>query len=867
MRKAFFYLFFLSSIVQINGQSLSDFSKVNLNEQSASLEEILERISHQTSVDFSFNTDIVNENQRIDFVVRNVPLEEAVKQLCEEFGLEYIFVEGQIVLIAAKKKLETFVIKGYISDKESGETLISSSLAIKGSNIGTYSNDFGFYSLVLKEGSHTLVCSYVGYEAFEFQLVLDGNKEQNIELKPLSIELPSVTVELSAIEVLNKPTLGEMNLKPSELNQLPEFGGESGLIKGIQNLPGIKGHSDGSSFFYARGGERDQNLLIIDDAPIYNPTHLFGFYSFVVPEFTKEIKIFKSDMPASSGDFLSSLISVRTKDGNLNKFGINVSLNPLVNRFSFEVPMFKKKSALFASYRRSSFEWLYKPNYPNSDLHFGDFNFKWNIKLGSNSRLFLTIIQIRDTYQNRNGTFNELRWGNSAGTIRWNQVFGSKLFANTTLYTGSYTVNLTLKPDLWKSELGNLSLKSDFNYYPHPKVNAKFGWELQAYFTNPGQLSINSDLSLLPNVSSNYSRKGVVYAQSSIDIFDKLKLNVGLRMIHWANLGPNTYYEFDDNYEIQDTVNISTGIYKNYFNADPRLSLQYSPGKTTQFKLSYGRYHQYLQQISNSISPFTALEVWLPSSPNIKPQASKQWALGFLKYFEKADLEFSSSGYYKKSENQIDYSGHGTTYLNPFLEGELRFGSSRAYGLEFLLRKSSGNSSAKLSGWISYNWSRVFRTTKDINDGIEYRALQDRPHDLSVVLNYKLAKRISFSANWNSQSGSTFTSPISYFTFNDQLVPVYGERNNDRLPAYHRLDLALKFVFNKKSDSGFQNDLTFSLYNALGHRNVYAVKFNKLFSEEVNPNVPSNVIDDSVLSPSQIDLIRFFPSLTYKFKI
>ena len=684
-------------------------------------------------------------------------------------------------------------------------------------------------------------------------------------LKTSTIDLPAIIVAPPLENILHKKQLGHMALSPSELTNLPEFGGEAGLIKGLQALPGIKMHSDGSAFFYTRGGERDQNLVIIDDAPIFNPSHLMGFYSVVIPDFAKSINVYKSDMPAAMGDRLSSIISIRTNDGNLNKVSFSGALNPLVNRLTLEAPLVKQKSSVFLSYRRSNYEWIWTLANPAADLDisFQDFHFKWNIKVNEKDRLFYTIIQSSDNFINLAAPSTGLRSGNLATSLRWNHIFSPKLFSNTTLYTGNYTSTLFVTPNSWRSALGMLSLKSDFTHYASPRYTAKFGLEAQGYFTAPGELTLDTAIAILPEITRNYSRKLVLYYQGTADLSEKLKLRAGLRMINWSNLGPKTYFNFDDNYEVVDTVSASSGVYNSYFTIDPRISLQYSVDSISQLKFSYGVYHQYLQLISNSISPFTSLEVWLPANPNIRPQVASQWAVSYLRYFEPLKMELSTAAYYKFSKNQIDYAEHATTYLNPFLEAELRFGTSHAYGIEFLLKKDFG----RLNGWLSYTYSRVFRRTAALNDGKPYRAFQDRPHDFSMVLNYRLSERLFCSAYWTSYSGSTFTSPIGFYDFNGQPVPIYGEKNNDRLPAYHRLDLSLKLILNKKETSRFKHSVTFSIYNALAHRNVYAVKFNKQLTSGFFPPVAANVLANHQLSPSQLDLIRFFPSLTYKFKL
>ncbi|MCB0706615.1 MAG: TonB-dependent receptor [Saprospiraceae bacterium] len=863
-------IFFFLAVIpnSLSGQPDSGYPPITIQEESIKVGKLLKEISRQSGADFSYNSKVVDTKKTVSFFVREASLDETLQQLAQKLNVVYKIVEGQIILNYAENSPaeipeEFFTLSGFLSDQSTGENLISAAVYVKGTNKGVYTNEFGYYALSLKKGKYKVVYSYVGYKQVEVEVDLKNDIQKIVALPLSSIELPQIVVELPTESILTKSAPNELNLTPDDLNSLPEFGGESGLVKGLQTLPGIKTHSDGSAFFYVRGGDRDQNLIIIDDAPIYNPSHLLGFYSMVIPDFTKQITVYKSDVPASMGDRLSSIISIRTKDGNLNKFEFSGALNPFINRFSIETPLIKQRSSLSVTYRHSNYQWLYKRADETANFGFSDFQLKWNLKINNNNRLFFTTIQGRDIFANGLQPVTDIRWGNGAATLRWNHLFGPKLFSNTTIYTGNYSYNLVIAPNYWKSELGMLSIKTDFTNYVGPKFTAKYGFELQGYFNTPGQTSLDSTITFLPNVSSDYSRKGVLYYQGDLDLGQKIKINLGLRMVNWSNLGPKTYYDYDDNYEVSDTLQAGSGVYNNYFNVDPRLSFQYQLDSSSTIKLSYGIYHQYLQLILNSVSPFTAFEVWLPAGPNILPQSATQWALDYSKYFAQPKLNLNASVYYKTSQNQIDYEAHATTYLNPYLEAELRFGDARSYGLELMLKKDFG----RLNGWVAYTYSRVFRKTQDLNNNDWYRAFQDRPHDFSMVLNYQFARRFIGSAYWTSQSGSTFTSPVGFYTFNEQTVPVYGERNNDRLPTYHRLDLAFKFILNKKETARYQHSLTFSIYNALAHENVYTVKFNKLYSSQLFPRLPANVISDDILSASQIDLIRFFPSLTYKFKI
>jgi hypothetical protein len=863
-------IFLLVLFLGAAGQMLAQpATSITIQEESIRVGKLLREISRQSGADFSYNSKVVDTKAKVSFQIQNATLEETLELLTQTIDVSYILIEGQIVLKYAEAAPEEpeeqqFILSGFLSDKTTGENLIGASVSVKGSGLGTITNEFGFYSLSLKKGNYQIVFSYVGFQQVELAVNLIKNVKKLISLPPATIDLPAIVVDRPLREIqLESSSLDKMTIAPERLSELPEFGGESGLVKGLQSLPGIQTHSDGSAFFYVRGGERDQNLIIIDDAPIYNPSHLLGFYSMVIPDFTKKMTVYKNDQPASMGDRLSSIISIRTKDGNLNKVEFSGALNPLVNRLSLSTPMFKKRSSLFLSSRSSNFEWLYRSVNNEATIRFWDFHLKWNLKINDKNRLFLTSIRGGDVLSNGGGPVNGIRWGNTAATLRWNHIFGPKLFSNTTLYSGNYAYNLVFQPSFWKSELGTVSFKTDFTHYTTPNFTSKFGIELQSYFTTPGRLGIDSTIAVIPDIRSDESRKAVLYYQGKYDLTERLQLNLGLRLINWENRGPKIYYQFDENYAPVDTIRAPGGVYNEYTNLAPRLSLRYQLDSTSQLKLSVGRYHQYLQLIQNSISPFTALEVWLPASPNIRPQAATQIAFDYQRLFPKLNATFSASAYYKIAENQIDYEAHATTYLNPFLESELRFGQSRAYGMEFFFKKDFG----KLNGWAKYGYARVFRQTDGLNNNELYPAFQDRPHDFSLALNYDLSERIRYTLFWISHSGSTFTSPVGFYTFNNQTIPLYGDRNNDRLPAYHRMDVAIRFQLNKKETARYQHSLTFSIYNVLLHQNVYSVKFNKRLRPNLGPPVPVNLFSDDPLSPSQIDLIRFFPSLTYKFEL
>ncbi len=846
--------------------------KITIIEDKISIKKLLNEISSQSGLNFSYNPNIMDFNREISFHIRNANIEDVMEKLTSKIPLDYIFIENQIVL---NKKQETgnlesgtsekYTLSGFISDRTSGESLIGAVIYADDISIGTISNEFGYYSLQLPKGIHKLSFSYLGFISETKEMELNNNTKHNIGLSSIPQKLPEVIIKMPIFDIINKMQPGSREINKSELNNMPEFGSSSGLIKGLQAQPGISIHSDGSAFYFVRGGEKDQNLIIIDDAPIYNPAHLFGFYSLVVPDFTKSIKMYKSDIPVNLGDRLSSILDIRTKDGNLNNFELSGATSLILNRISLEGPILKGKSSFFTSLRLSNFNWIYKKYVPYLNIGFGDVNVKFNFKLNKNNRLFFTLINGFDQLSNTgiiSGTSAGIQWSNSALTLRWNHIFNPKLFSNTIIYSGNYQYKLSATSDAWHSGIGSISLKSDYTWYAAKNITAKFGLEINNFFFNPGKILSGSLSGIFPTIKQDNSKQTVLYGGTIYDFKKKIHFSIGTRFSLWNNIGPAKYYTFDNHHQLIDTINTSQGVYNSYPKIDLRTSVSYDIDSNSVIKLSYGIYHQYLHLITNSTSPFTSFEVWLPSSPNIKPQFSHQLALGFVKYLPGNGLELSSGLYYKKMYNQIDYKPHPQTLLNPYIEGELRFGKMFSYGIEFMLKKNIG----KLNGWLSYTFSRTFRQTSEVNKGRTYPAFQDRPHDLSLMLNYNISRRFMFSLYWTYYSGSSFSSPTGFYYFNGNRVPFYDRKNNDRLPSYKRMDIALKYLFNKNPLSKYRHSISFSIYNLFAFKNPVDINFNKVLDENNEAVINANVLNQQNLVTTQTILVRFLPSLTYKFE-
>jgi hypothetical protein len=846
-------------------------ANVRLNPGKQSMEYFLDLISEQTGVLFSYSSQQIDSKKQFSIESGLYSIKDILMVLGEQYGIDYIIVENQVVLKRKDKESplefneKLYSISGYLYDSATGETLIGAAVVVTGTGSGTVTNAFGYYSISLPEGRYELSFSYLAFEKENVAVNLVGNLDKSIYLKPSRITLPPVLIRSDVrTTLLESSQMSRLDIRKEQLDNIPEFGGEVGLIKGLQSLPGIQGHSDGSAFFFVRGGAKDQNLIMIDDAPVYNPSHLFGYYSMVIPDFTKDIKVYKSDIPVHLGDRLSSVIDIRTKDGNLNKFHLTGMFNPLVSRLSVEGPIVKEKSSYFISFRTSNIQWIYKGFVPNLDFGFNDLNLKWNYIPNSKNRFYFSFFSGNDLLVNNISETNRagINWSNLASSFRWNRVINSRMFANTVLLASIYQYELGLSGNKWRSNIATINLKSDFSYYPRPDWRLFFGYNFGTYAFDPGSLTLSGASNFLPTITFGKSRETSLYFKSTNKLNDHFSWSAGFRMPVWNNTGPTTLYLYDDDYKLRDTVHIANNqSYKGFIHFDPRVSLNYTIDSSSTVKFSYGSYHQYLHLLSNSTSPFTSMEVWLPSGVNIRPQRGDQVAVGYVKYFDKKHYKLTLEAYYKHMQNQIDYEPHANLLLNPLVEGELRFGKANAYGIEFLFEKTYGD----LDGWVSYTYSRVFKKTKEINNGNKYPAFRDRPHDFSINLNYKLSTKTSLSANWSYYTGSAITTPVAFYNYNGYRVPLYGHKNNDRLPDYHRLDLGLKINFNP-GESRFKHSLKISLYNAYGRKNAISLNYNKI-DENGKLVVPVDLFGTSEFVFSQRDLLRIMPSISYKFEL
>lgn len=763
---------------------------------------------------------------------------------------------------------DRYTLNGYVKDANNGEGLIGVSVYVRENASGVATNPYGFYSLTLPTGDYTLIYSYVGYAKKEVKVSLTTDLTLDVELEEAARELEEVVVSVEREDENVKSVEMSVNkLEIKTIKKMPALLGEVDLIKSIQLLPGVSTVGEGSSGFNVRGGDISQNLVLLDEAPVYNSSHLFGFFSIFNPDAVKDVKLIKGGIPAQYGGRVSSILDVRMKEGNSKKREINGGIGSIFSRLTYEQPFLAGKGSFIVAGRRSYLDVLAKP-FMNKDLrdskfYYYDLTTKVNYRLGNKDTFFASGYFGRDVFGG--GSFG-FEWGNATATARWNHIFSPKLFMNLTAYYSNYDYSLSAGEEtdvnafIWKSRIISSSIKPDFTFYLSPNNQVTFGGQYIHYHAKPASafaISENEriDLSQAPK----YADESALYVGNEQKIGERLSLQYGLRFSLFRNLGPGIYYEYIDvdpgrrKQPVLPGESYSKGeVVKQYANWEPRLALNVGVTNTASIKASYNRTAQYLHLLSNTAAS-SPLDVWTLSSPNIKPQTADQVALGWFQNFADNAYDFSVEVYYKKLYNQIDYVPSSDLLLNNYVEGDLLFGKGRAYGAEFYLKKNKG----KLNGWISYTLSRTERQIETISNNNWFPARFDKPHHLNLVAIYDLNKRLSFSGNFVFTSGTPATYPTNRFEFNGWALPYNytNVRNNNRIGAYHRLDLSATLKLQKKLFKTGEQEMVFSVYNAYNRRNPFSV-FGRI--NEENP-LKTEAVRYAVMG-------SIIPAITYNFK-
>ena len=904
-------LFLCLSTFQLSAQSIDLSSRFSFSLKDTQPSAVLSHLRSVSSIPFTFISERINLDRKISFEANNERIDTILNRFCRSLHLEYSIYKGAVSVRASASLLQAyrsgqfkqkFTISGSLKDSSTKELLIGATVYIPEIEGGTVSNEYGFYSITLKQNKYTLIIRCLGYKTKEVTIDLSQNINIDYELKAAFSSLEPIIVyspDFYGKKGINSPKFTQT------LDYLPSALGEAELLKSIDNISGISSEGQGSVFFHVRGGNKDQNLILLDEAPIYNPAHLAGFFSSFCPDAIKEVNVYKSGIPVKFGGRLSSILDIRTKNGSLEKWSGYLSSNPFATTASIEGPLINNKMGIYLSARRSTIQPYISYNY--SDLlraNFNDINLKWHYKINNRNRLYLTIYRgvdfiglKADTLFNPSTLFNAAKiqqytsagktsglaagWKNRSLTLRWNRIIKNKLFSNTTLYFSNYDYRIKIGENnlnelfVWQQDIYNGTLKQDYTFYQTPFNHYSFGVELKTHLINPGNLYGNwkEIIDFYPSISKNQIEHFVLYFGSKRKIKKHYELYYGVRYNNWKNTGPTQAYYYDENYNILIERNFNPGFVYNTFNEfEPRAYLKRTLNERIGFQFSYDRTTQFLNLLNNSISPFTNLDFWLPANHNISPQKADQFTLAWYHYTKAKKYFFAIETFNRLLYNQIDFIDHPQLLLNPFIESQFRTGKGKSYGLELTAEKLLG----RFRGLLTYNYIRTYRTIPEINYGNQYAPYFDRPHDLNLSLHYILNKRWEFATNFTLSSGYRYTSPTSFYEYNGQLIPVFTVKNNDRLPNFHQLDISIKYHFKTKLNAGFEHYLNLGVINIYNQKNIFNInsmmyaqnpRYDAYPNNEIEYIIPLNTTQNYNRLSTANYLLGTVPSITYTLKI
>jgi hypothetical protein len=755
----------------------------------------------------------------------------------------------------AQKKL---VISGTIKDATTGETLIGATVRIKElSNVGTTTNGYGFYSISAPQGEYTLLFTYIGYETVSKTISLSKGQAINMALTPKSnLQEVLISANRPNNEQIISPQMGVEKLNMAQINQVPVVLGEKDILKTVTLMPGVKSGGEGNSGFYVRGGASDQNLILLDEATVYNASHLFGFFSTFNSDAIKDVNLYKGGMPAEYGGRLSSVLDIKMNDGNNQDFTVQGGLGLIASRLKIEGPIVKDKGSFMISARRTYIDFFLKASKDStikgSSLYFYDLNAKANYHFDDHNAIYLSgyfgkdVLGLKDLF----GT----NWGNSTGTVRFNHIFSNKLFSNTSLVFSNYNyvIQSFQSANSFKatSMITDFNFKEDLQYAISNEHQLKFGINVLHHSIAPGDITTDATSSFnTRSVERRYGYENAAYVSDDWKASDKLSILYGLRLSMFSLIGPGTFSTYDAAGNITGSTTYGSGsTVKSYYNLEPRMSAAYQLNEVSSVKISYNRNTQNIHLLTNSTTS-SPTDLYVMSSNNIKPEIADQVSTGWYRNFKDNIFEFSAEVYYKWLQNQIDYKDGAQLIANENVESQLTYGSGRAYGLELFLKKKYG----RFNGWVGYTLSRTENKFAAINMGNYYPARQDRTHDLSVVGIYQLNKRWSFSGSFIYQTGSAATFPTGKYNVGGLTTFSYSERNGYRKPDNNRLDLGA--TLEGKQHKRYHSSWTFSVYNVYSHRDPYSITFR---DSKTTPNTTEAVETSIFATP--------IPSVTWNFK-
>jgi hypothetical protein len=762
---------------------------------------------------------------------------------------------------------EKFTLNGYVKDAANGEELIGVSVYIPALKAGTVTNSYGFYSLTLPKGTYDVQFSYLGYSLQKLSVTLERDIANNVELLSEAEVIEEVVISDRAIdENVVSLQMSKNTLDMNRVRKLPALFGEVDIIKNIQMLPGVITAGEGTSSFYVRGGSADQNLILIDEAPIYDPSHLFGLFSVFNADVIKDSELYKGGIPARFGGRLSSILDVRTKDGNNKEFHGSGGVGSMAARMMVEGPLKKDKSSYIVSARRSYVDLFLKAAGQDNLVSFYDVNAKFNWKANNDNRFFAAFYSGRDAF--KFGNDFGFTWGNTTGTLRWNHLFSDRLFSNATIIASNFDYELELKDPAqgfkWTSNLQEISAKYDLAYFINTNNELTFGYNVTGRRFSPGRIAPNTDASIFEEVELQhmFALDHAFYISNQQRVSDKLSLDYGVRLSIFQNIGPYDQYLYKDpqdntNIERSDTVQYAAWKnIKTYVNLEPRLGIRYILGSGQSLKVSYNRMVQNTHLIAAGTVP-VPFNTWNPSGYYLKPQIADQIAAGYFRNFSDNMYELSVETYYKNMSNVTDFADNAQVFFNEDLPTEFRQGKSWSYGAEAMISKREG----KLTGSIGYTWSKTERKIEGVNLGRTFPANYDRRHVVNVQAVYDLSPQWTFGANFTFSTGRPTTVPTAKFEYQNYNPDVITERNGYRLPAYHRLDLSATYNPRGKAGKKWRGQWVFSVYNAYNRANPFTIY------TRTTKNKDGDVIGDGRTKEARmIYLFPILPSITYNFK-
>ncbi|MBE9468465.1 MAG: carboxypeptidase-like regulatory domain-containing protein [Bacteroidetes bacterium] len=845
---------------------------INLKFDNQSFKKVIQAIELAYDCSFTYSSDLIEKQQSVSLSVSNLSLHDALEILLKDRNIKYS-IKGKNVVLSENKIVKQYTISGLIIEKGSGESLIGATIYSPKQGKGTASNQFGFYSIRLDEGEYMLETSYIGYEVMHKKIKLNKDTKLDVALNPETTLLKEATViarKVDANVTAIKMSRAKMEIKT--INAMPAFMGETDVMKSLQMLPGVQSSGDATANLNVRGGSYDQNLILLDDAPIYNPSHALGFFSVFNADAIKNVEIYKGGMPAQYGDRLSSVVDIRMKDGNLNEYEGVANVGTIASKLSFEGPIQKGKASFiisgrysYAGFTADNFSKLadgigiFKEELGNyqegNKVNFYDLNLKLNYILNDKNRFYLSAYTGRDNfYFKLIDEKSSMDWGNTTSTLRWNHIVNQRLFSNTTITFSNFDYSYYIKDDIrnfeWSSDLQEIDLKNDFDFYLNPQNHIKFGFAANYHYVNPGEIAPRSETSITEAVQleKNKGIESSVYLSNKSKFTKNFSVEYGIRFSSLIRFGKGEVYQYatENKETIVGSKKYNSGdIRKTYAGLEPRLNFRYSVNTKSSIKGSYSRTRQYMHLLSTS-SIGLPTDVWYMADEHIKPQIADHLALGYFRNFKENMYESSIELYYKDMQNQIDFIDNSDLFLNPYIEQEIKIGDGWAYGAEFLFRKKTG----KLKGWFSYTWAKTERQIEGINNGNSYPTRYDKRNDLSIMLSYALNERLSISTNFTYSTGGAITAPSGSYSFQGITVNQYTDRNAYRLPNYHRLDLSITLKSKKKLP--WDGEWIFSIYNIYNKHNAFSIY------------AKANDYDVSSSEAYMIYMFGIVPSISYK---